>query len=62
MKKQIGLTDTNSSLVIARGKGVEVGGHGLRGVSGDGKRPGFGCMMQCADDVLSCTLETCMDL
>ena len=46
------------------GRGAEVGGGGQRGGEWEGKDFALdnGDTMQCADVLLSCTLETCMVL
>ena len=57
------MDDTWNGLTDIRGKGV--GGGGQRGTNGDRKRLalGVGHTMQRAHDVLlSCTVDTCMDL
>ena len=57
--------DMDSSVVIAGGGGVQVGGAGCTGRSGDGTRRDLGGehTTQCTDDVLwNCASETCVIL
>ena len=56
------LMDTDNSVVIARGRGVEGGGEGCRGVNGDGGRHDLGGehTVRCTDGMLwNCAPDTC---